>query len=175
MKKIRILCAAVLAGACFAAAAQSDTDASHDTHWKFGFQGGTVHDNGKTEPDLQISMAYEFDRTWGVEALFNANALFERDGAIDNGVYEFDHAFAVRGLATLPLGDRWSLVGGLGVAQVNETPGLALHAGSRNRTGVMVSVAPTYRISRRWSMGLEVSSFTQSHTLNLGLRGELHF
>jgi hypothetical protein len=120
-------------------------------------------------------MAYEFDRTWGVEALFNANALFERDGAVDNGVYEFDHAWGVRGLATLPLGERWSLVGGLGVAQVNETPGLALHAGSRNRTGAMVSLAPTYRIGRRWSMGLEVSSFTQAHTVNLGLRGEFHF
>ena len=154
---------------------RSEPGAAPDTHWKFGFQGGTVQDNGHTEPSLQLSMAYEFNRTWGVEALFNANALFERDGAIDNGVYEFDHAWGMRALGTLPLSDRWSLVGGLGVTTVNETPGLALHAGSHSRTGVMVSVAPTYRISRRWSMGLEVASFTQSHTLNLGLRGELHF
>jgi hypothetical protein len=174
MNMIRNTCAAALACASFAAAAQSGGD-NADTHWKFSIQGGTVQDNRKTEPSLQLGMAYEFDRTWGVEALANLNALFERDGAIDNGVYEFDHAWAVRGLATLPLSERWSLVGGLGISQVNETPGLALHAGSRNRTGAMVSLAPTYRIGRRWSMGLEVSSFTQAHTFDVGLRGEFHF
>ena len=174
MNMIRITCAAVLACASLAACAQAGDD-NFDTHWKFSFQGGTVKDNGKTEPSLQLGMAYEFDRTWGVEALFNTNALFVRDGAYDNGIYEFDHAWGVRGLATLPLGDRWSVVGGLGFAQVNETPGLALHSGSRNRSGAMVSLAPTYRIGRRWSIGLEASSFTQAHTVNLGLRGEFHF
>jgi len=175
MNKIRILAAAVLAGASFAAAAQSAGGENFDTHWKFGFQGGTVRDNGKTEPSGQVSLAYEFDRTWAVEALVNINLLFERDGGVDNGVWEFDHAFGVRALAALPLGEDWSLVGGLGVTKLHEEPGLVLHGASRDRTGVLVSVAPTYRISRRWSMGLEASSFTQSHTFDLGLRAELHF
>ena len=32
-----------------------------------------------------------------------------------------------------------------------------------------------YRASRHWSMGVEASTFAQSHTVNLGLRGEVHF
>jgi len=39
----------------------------------------------------------------------------------------------------------------------------------------MVSGAAMYRVSRRWSLGLELSSFTAAHTFNAGVKGEIHF
>ncbi len=171
---IRILSAAILACASLAAQAQS-TDAAPDTHWKAGLQLGTVHDNGKTEPSAQLTFGYDIDRTWSVEALFNVNVLLVRDGTVDTDPYEFDGAYGVRVLAVLPLSERWSLVGGLGVTQVHEERGLAIHGPSRDRAGAIVSAAAMYRVSRRWSVGLEASSFTQAPTFNLGLRGEIHF
>ena len=133
-----------------------------------------MHDNGKTEPSLQLTFGYEFDRTFAIEALANVNLLFARDGAGSdpNGRYEFDSALGARVLATLPLSDRWNLVGGLGVVQVNEEFDLAARGSDRYRTEPIVSAALMYRVNRRFGVGFEVSSFS---TLNLGLRGELHF
>ena len=173
MKTIRLLCAAALACASFAAAAQGDDE--RDTHWHASAQLGSVHDNGRTDPVVQIGFAYEFDRTWAVEALLNANMMFVRDGTDPTQPYEFDSAYGARVLATLPLSNRWNLVGGLGVVKVHEERGLTIHGYGRDRTGAMVSAAAMYRISRRWSLGVELSSFTASHTADAGLRGELHF
>ena len=171
---IRILAAAaVLASAALAAHAQ--VSGAPDTHWKFGVQVGSVHDHSRTEPAVQLSFGYDIDRTWSVEALANVNLMFVRDGVGNSGVYEFDHAFGARVLATLPLSERWNLVGGLGVAQVHEELDLDNHGDSRNKTGALVSLAAMYRANRHWAMGVEASTFAQSHTLNLGLRGEIHF
>jgi hypothetical protein len=41
--------------------------------------------------------------------------VFIRIGGLREGDREFDSAVGARVLATLPVGDRWSLVGGLGV------------------------------------------------------------
>ena len=174
---IRILAAAVLACASLAAQAQSTADSAPMTHWKFGVQVGAVHDNAKTEPVVQLSFGYDFDRTWSVEALASVNALFERDGAgaNANSAYEFNSAVGARVLATLPLADRWNLVGGLGVMRVDEQQALAIDGPSRYKTDALVSAALMYRTSRHWSMGVEASTFAQSHTVNLGLRGEVHF
>jgi hypothetical protein len=171
---IRILAAAILGCAALAAQAQS-TDAAPDTHWKFGIQAGTVHDNSKAEPVLQLGFGYDIDRTWSVEALASVNLLIERDGFGSTGIYEFDHAYGGRVLAALPLGQRWRVVGGLGVVEVHEDPDLDYHVHGRNRAEPLVSAALMYRASRRWSMGVETSTFAQSHTFNLGLRGEIHF
>jgi hypothetical protein len=174
----RLLAAAVMASATLAAQAQSTVpDGGFDTHWKFGVQAGSVHDNGKTEPVVQLTFGYEFNRTFSIEALADVNLLFERDG--DNvdadSKYQFNTALGARALATLPLSDRWSLVGGLGVVQVNEELGLALHGYDRYKTETLVSAALMYRMNRHFGLGLEASTFTQSHTLNLGVRGEFHF
>jgi len=91
MNKNRILCAAVLAGASLAAAAQSD--AAPDTRWHAGLQLGSVHDNGRGEPSAQITFGYDIDRTWSVEALLNANMLFVRAGTDPTQPYEFDSAW----------------------------------------------------------------------------------
>ena len=133
-----------------------------------------MHDNNKTEPAVQLTFGYEFNRTFAIEALANVNLLFARDGAGNNpnGVYEFNSALGARVLATLPLNDRWSVVGGLGVVQVNEELDLAVRGADRYRTAPLVSAALMYRVNRRFGVGFEVASF---NALSLGLRGELHF
>jgi hypothetical protein len=176
INNIRILSAAALAIATLSAQAQS-TDAEAATHWKFGVQLGTVQDHNDTEPTAQVSLGYEIDRTWSVEALANVSLLFIRTGGQQPGDREFDSAVGARVLATLPLGERWNLVGGLGmVAFEDEVGNGTLFESTReNRTSPMVSLAATYRLGRRWSLGLETSSYTQAHTLNVGLRSEFHF
>lgn len=164
-----------MASASLAAQAQSAVpEGGYNTHWKFGIQAGTVQDR-RTEPSVQLSFGYDIDPTWSVEALINVNALFERDGALPQGDYEFDSAYGARVLATLPLSQRWNLVGGLGIAQVHEEQGLDIYGPSRNKTSALVSAALMYRANRHWAMGIEASTFAQSHTFNLGLRGEIHF
>jgi hypothetical protein len=175
IKTHHFLSIAVLAGASLAAQAQSSVpDAAFDTHWKFGVQVGSVHDNGKSEPALQLTFGYEFNRYFAVEALASFNAFFERDGAGSNpnGRYEFNSALGARVLGTLPLSDRWSLVGGLGVVQVNEQFDLAVRGSDRYRTAPVVSAALMYRVNRRFGVGVEASTFNSQ---NIGLRGELHF
>ena len=176
IKHIHLVSAAVLACASFAAQAQSVDDAA-PTHWRFGFQGGTVQGHGRTEPSVQVSLGYDIDRTWSIEALANVSALFIRMGDLRPGEHEFDSAVGARVLATLPVSDRWNLVGGLGVVQYQEDVGRDTLFGNDHdhKTSPMVSLAATYRISRRWSMGLELSSFTQEHSFNAGIRGEFHF
>ncbi|HEY8976001.1 MAG TPA: outer membrane beta-barrel protein [Burkholderiaceae bacterium] len=176
MNKIRILCAAVLAGASFAAAAQSGDDAA-PTHWRFGVQLGTVADHNNTEPVGQISLGYDFDRTWSVEALASFSLAFVRDGGLQQGDREFNDAVGARVLAALPMGDRWRLVGGLGLVNFSEDVGVGMPAENDHvhKTSPMVSLAAMYRLGRRWSLGAEVSSFTQPHSVNAGLRAEFHF
>jgi hypothetical protein len=174
IKKIRILCPVLLAGAACVGQAQS-LAAAPPTHWKFGVQIGSVHDNGRTSPVVQASFGYDFDRTWSVEGLIGVNMAFVRDGGDPTQPYEFDSAWGARVRAALPLDEHWSLDGGLGIATVHEERGLVIHGYSRDRTGALVSGDLMYRIGRRWSLGLELSSYTQSHTYNAGLRGEFHF
>ena len=166
----------MMAAASLGAQAQS-ADEMAPTHWRFGFQGGVVQDHGRTEPSLQVSLGYDIDRTWSVEALANVSALFIRMGGLNEGEHEFDSAVGGRVLATLPVSDHWNLVGGLGVVQFEEETGHGFDVANSHdhKTSPMVSLAATYRMSRRWSLGLEVSSFTQAHSVNTGLRGEFHF
>ena len=136
-----------------------------------------MQDHGRTEPSVQASLGYDIDRTWSVEALANVSALFIRVGGLPPGEREFDSAVGGRVLATLPVSDRWNLVGGLGVVQYQEDVGEGELFGNAHdhRTSPMVSLAATCRMSRRWSVGLELSSFTQAHSFNTGIRGEFHF
>jgi hypothetical protein len=175
MNSIRTMCAAALACASFAAAAQSDDRAS--THWRFGIQVGTVQDHQRSEPTAQLSVGYELNQYVAVEVLANASLLFERDGGgLREGEHEFNGAVGGRAVASLPLGDRWTLAAGLGIVKLNDDVGLGNGRDIiENRTSAMASLSAMYRATRRWSFGAELSSFTHEHTTNVGLRAEFHF
>ena len=164
----------MLAATACAAQAQSD-DAS--TRWRFGVQLGSVQDRNNTEPTAQVSLGYDIDRTWSVEALGNVSLLSVRIGGLQQGDREFDYAVGARVLAALPLNDRFRLVGGLGLVQFEDETGNGVLVDNDKHTRIspMVSLAAMYRLGRRWSMGVEASSFTESHTFNAGLRAEFHF
>ena len=176
INKIRIVTAAALAIATLSAQAQS-TDAEARTHGRFGVQLGTVQDHSDTEPVAQVSLGYDFDRTWSVEALATISLVAIRTGGQQPGDREFDSAVGGRVLATLPLGERASLVAGLGlVAFEDEVGNGTLFESTReHKTSPMVSLAANWRLGRRWSLGVETSSYTQAHTFNVGLRSEFYF
>ncbi len=44
-----------------------------------------MQDHGRTEPSVQVSLGYDIDRTWSVEALANVSALFIRVGGLQQG------------------------------------------------------------------------------------------
>lgn len=174
MKTIRTFCAAALACASFAASAQSDEPVKKP--FRFGFQFGTVQDHNNTEPAFQVSMGYELNRTVSVEALANVSLLFMRMGGMQAGDREYDSAIGARVLGALPLGEQWELKGGLGVVSFTDELGNGTgHNDTRHKTSPMVSASLMYRLPRHWALGAEVSSFTAEHTLNAGLRAELHF
>lgn len=112
-----------------------------------------------------------------MEALADISLLFLRDGEfLDPGEHEFNSAIGGRVLATLPLGERWSVVGGLGVVSFSDDVGMGIHGVDRtNKTSPMVSASLMYRKSRRWSFGAEVASFTSAHATSVGLKTEFHF
>ena len=166
-----------MAAAVFSAHAQSADDAA-PTHWRFGFQFGAAQDHGKGEPTGQVSLGYDFNRNWSVEALANISLIFVRNGEdLNLGEREFDSAAGARMLARLPLNDRWSLVGGLGVVQVESDIGNGDFLGTNHeyKTSALVSAAAMYRLGRRWSIGVEADAYPQAHTSNLALRAEYHF
>ena len=101
-----------------------------------------------------------------------------RIGGLREGDREFDSAVGgtragdAAGGRSLEPGRRPGLVGlrdQVGVAEdiwTNRT---------ESRTSPMVSLAADDRLGRRWSLGLEVSSFTVEHTFNVGVHGVFHF
>jgi len=175
MNKIRILCAAALACASLAAQAQSDDREFPGHPWHLGIQVGDVQDHGRGNPVAQVSLGYDIDRTFGVEALANISLLFMRDGALKQDDSLFDSAVGARALASLPLGESWKLTGGLGVVRFQDEVGDAGRNVTRQKTSPMVSLSAMFRSSRRWTVGAEIASFTSSHATSVGLRGEFHF
>lgn len=126
---------------------------------------------------MQVSIGYDINRIIAVEALVNASLLFIRDGEyLDPDQHEFNSAIGARVLATLPLGESWSVVGGLGLVSFNDDVGTSNGPiATRDKTSPMVSASLMYRKSRRWSFGVEAASFTSSHATSLGLKSEFHF
>lgn len=163
----------LLAASTFAAQAQSDDAAP--PHGHFSIQFGNANDHSQGNPVMQATLGYDFDKTWSVEAIGMLNLAFIRSGYLRNGDHEFNEAEGVRALATLPLSDRFSLVAGLGLVHFSEGVGTDEQNITHTKDTPMVSLAAMYRLGRRWSLGVEVSSFTSAHTVNEGLKAEFHF
>lgn len=175
MNKIRILCATVLAGASLAAQAQSEDREFPGHPWHFGIQVGSVQDHDNANPVAQVSLGYDIDRTFAVEALANVSLLFMREGTLEQGNRIFDDAIGGRALASLPLGENWKLTGGVGVVRFEDEIGDAGRNVTFRKTSPMVSLSVMYRSNRRWNVGAEVASFTSAHATSVGLKGEFHF
>ncbi len=139
-------------------------------------QLGAVHDHGSNNPVAQASIGFAINETWSVEALACISLMFFREGNLDSGSHLFDRALGVRAVATLPLGERWNLAAGLGVAQFRDEVGNGTEWSARqSRMSPLVSLSANYLVGRRWTMGVEVSSFTQAHTATVGLRAGRRF
>jgi len=176
IKTHRLLAAALLAATAAAAHAQSPSPSNDaPTHGHFGIQLGNVSLRSQGNPVGQVTLGYDFNPTWSVEAVGVVTLEFMRMGILNPGDREFNSALGARGLARLPLAERFSLVAGLGVVQLSQDEGTVDGIVTHNDATAMVSLAGMYRLGRRWSLGVEVSSFTKSHSVNEGLRAEFHF
>jgi hypothetical protein len=176
INNIRILAAAILASTTLAAPSQAfAAEPIYDTNWTFGVQLGMVKDKVHRQPSLQLSIGYDIDPIFRVEALANVNALFMRDGTDPSQPYEFNQFLGGRVLASVPLSESWKLTGGLGVGRLEEQRGLTTSGYTRTSTDEIVSAAQMYRVRRHWGIGVEASTFVQLHTVNFAVRSEVHF
>ncbi len=176
IKNIRILAAAALAGAAVLAHA-ADAAPAPGHHFQVGIDIGAVSLNKSSEfyPSAQITAGYRFNPNFAIEGVALTNLLFLRDGIDSNGPWEFEYFLGLRGVGYLPLDDHWELMGAAGAGEVEQSRNLSIDGPTRHRTDGQLAAGLIYRRNSHWSMGFEASTLVRTQTINLALRGEIHF
>lgn len=130
MKKILIAAAIATAFVALPASAQLYVGAG---------VGSSKNDN--REDSWKLYGGYQFNPTWGVEAAYT-----------DLGKYRGAdvESWSIAGTGTMPLNERWSLIGKLG-ASANRPE----FAGSSDHTDVLVGLGVGYSFSKNVGMRLE--------------------
>ncbi|MDP1671583.1 MAG: outer membrane beta-barrel protein [Burkholderiales bacterium] len=106
------------------------------------------------EDSWKLYGGYQFNPTWGAELGYNDLGQ-NRGGDMES--------WTLAGTGTLPLNERWSMLGKLGVA--SNRPHFA---GSSNRTGLLVGVGVGYTLSRNVGLRVEYEDFGKLSKNNIG-------
>ena len=106
------------------------------------------------ETSWKLYGGFQFNPTWGLEL-----------GYTDLGSYRGSdiESWSLAGTGTLPLGERWSLLGKLGAAWNRPN-----FAGASNRTDLLVGVGVGYRITRNLGLRLEYEDFGKLSNVSTG-------
>jgi hypothetical protein len=165
-----------LAGAAFVAHAQ-DAKPAPAHHFQAGLAVGAVSLDKSAEffPSFQATFGYRFNPNFALEAVALTNLLILRDGIDSNGPWEFEYYLGLRGVGYLPLNDRWELMGIAGAGQVEQSRNLSIDGPNRRRTDAQLGAGLMYRRNSHWSMGFEATTLARTGTINVGLRGVIHF
>ena len=150
----------LLMGAAIAAALVAGS-ASAQTYLGAGV-GASRTDSSETS--WKLFGGFQFNPTWGLELAYT-----------DLGRYRGSdiESWSLAGTGTLPLGERWSLLGKLGA-----TSNRASFAGASNHTDLLAGVGVGYSMTKNLGLRLEyedfgklsnVSSGNNSRGTNLGL------
>lgn len=105
---------------------------------------GSAKNDGR-EDSWKLYAGYQFNPTWGVEAAYT-----------DLGKYRGAdvESWSVAGTGTMPLNERWALIGKLG-ASANRPDA----AGTSDHTDVLVGLGVGYSFTRNVGMRLEYEDF----------------
>jgi OmpA-OmpF porin, OOP family len=106
------------------------------------------------EDSLKLYGGYQFNPTWGAELGYNDLGK-NRGGDIES--------WTLAGTGTMPLNERWSLMGKLGAA-FNRPEFL----GSSDRTSLLMGVGVGYTLSRNVGVRLEYEDFGKLSKNNIG-------
>ena len=109
-----------------------------------GGGGGSVKTDNQ-ETSWKLYGGYQFNPTWGLEAAYN-----------DLGRYRGSNlnSWTLAGTASMPFGDKWSLLGKLGAAFNRPR-----FAGSSNRTDLLLGVGLGYSFTPHVGVRLEYEDF----------------
>jgi OOP family OmpA-OmpF porin len=106
------------------------------------------------EDSWKLYGGYQFNPTWGVELGYNDLGK-NRGGDMES--------WTLAGTGTMPLNERWSLMGKLGAA-LNRPE----FAGSSDRSSLLVGVGVGYTLSRNVGLRLEYEDFGKLSKNNIG-------
>lgn len=101
--------------------------------------------NDSREDSWKLYTGYQFNPTWGIEAAYN-----------DLGQYRGAdvESYSLAGTGTMPLNERWSLIGKLG-ASTNRPE----FAGSSDHTDVLIGLGVGYSFTKNVGMRVEYEDF----------------
>lgn len=120
------------------------------------YVGGGVgkSDTDSGENSWKVYGGYQFTPTWGVEL-----------GYTDLGKYRGAEveSWSLAGTATLPLADRWSLFGKLGLARNN-----AEFVGAEQKSSTLVGVGVGYTLNQNLGLRLEYEDYGKLANTGVG-------
>ena len=134
MKKILIVAAVAAAFAAAPASAQ----------WYLGAGIGEAKTDTR-ETSFKLYGGYQLTPTWGVELGYNDLGRY-RGADVES--------YSLAGTGTIPLNERWSLIGKLGVAENRPDA-----TGAGNNTDVLIGVGVGYSLSKNVGLRLEYEDF----------------
>jgi len=107
-----------------------------------------------SETSWKLYGGYQFNPTWGLEL-----------GYTDLGRYRGSdvESWSLAGMGTLPLGERWSLLGKVGAAS-NRTH----FAGTANHTDLLLGLGVGYSMSKNLGLRLEYEDFGKLSNASAG-------
>jgi opacity protein-like surface antigen len=116
--------------------------------------GVGASDTDTSESSWKLYLGNQVNPTWGIEL-----------GYTDLGRYRGSdiNSWSLAGTGTLPMVERWSLLGKLGVA-FNRPH----FAGASDRTGLLVGLGVGYRVSRNLGLRLEYEDFGDLSDVSTG-------
>ena len=174
MTKTSRLARAVVAAAvlCCAGSAFAEGQFVPEVGLGYGAGGRFQASAGGTRDGLTLNAAfgYRFDSNLGVRAMFIGN--WDPFDPIGPDSRTFDQFVGVQATAYVPLAEKVSFMGGVGLGQSQ----LKLAAdGHANKTDGIVSAGLQMAFVRHYAMELRMDYLTQTHERNLVLMAQIPF
>jgi OOP family OmpA-OmpF porin len=138
----------------------------------YGFPSPVVAADGdgvKASPKLFLG--YDFNQTWGIEAGYTyfrgADYHYSYLGQTVNGEVE-QRSMYLAGKITLPIADRFSFVGKLGIADNERTLRDPIFNGNEDKKGIYTSIGVQYLLNDKVSVSLDYEQYGKRH--NVGIK-----
>ena len=106
---------------------------------------GTIKTNADKSTAWKLYGGYQFNPTWGAEFAYNDLGKYFGSNVV---------SWSLAGTATMPIGERWSVLGKLGV-----TSNRARFTGAGSRSDLLVGAGIGYKLTSNVGLRLEYEDF----------------
>jgi len=143
----------LLMAAAFSAAFIAGPASAQMSQMYLGAGGGEAKTDTR-ETSWKLYGGFQFNPTWGLELGYNDLGRFRGSDI---------HSWTLAGTATLPLGERWSLLGKLGAAWNHPK-----FTGASNHTDLLAGIGVGYSMTKNLGLRLEYEDFGKLSKVNTG-------